>query len=103
MLTLTRSLALASLALALGAGSGSALASISLSEPAAEVAADACPQLTQIKYPWLRCTTHADGTKSLAGGTVPAIATWENSRQIPLGYGFIEGDGAYQPYSTDSE
>ena len=102
MRTLVHTLSLVA-ASTLLAGAAGALGSIALADPAPELAADACPQLTQIKYPWLRCTTAADGTKSIAGGTVPAIATWENSRQMPLGYEFIEGDGAWLPYRTNAE
>ena len=100
MLTLLRPLWLALLVSATGlllASSAHALPSISLDEPIAEPAADECPLLTRIKYPWLACTTTADGRRIFAGGTVPANATWESERQIPLGFEWIEGLGAYLP------
>lgn len=80
------------LALALPA---TALPGISLSEPLPETAPDECALLTQIKFPWLVCTTDAEGNKHIVNSTVPANASWEDTRQIPLGYEFVEGDGGW--------
>lgn len=86
----------ASIALWLVAGGASALPGISLSGPLAEVAADECPVLTQIKYPWLECTTDALGTRSISTATVPANASWDSDRSIPIGHAWVEGEGAWR-------
>jgi len=77
------------------AGSASALPSLSLSEPPAEVGPDECAPLIQIKYPWLGCTTDAEGRRSFTTATVPANATWLGDKIIPLGHEFVDGDGAW--------
>ena len=74
-------------------GAASALPGISLSEPPAEVAADECPVLTQIKYPWLGCASNAHGGRSFTRATVAANARWETDRTIALGHEWVEGEG----------
>jgi hypothetical protein len=59
---------------------------IDLSQPAEATAPGECPKLIQIKYPFISCK---GGAMGLAGGD----ATWENSRQIPIGSEFVEGNG----------
>lgn len=59
---------------------------IDLSQPAEATAPGECPKLIQIKYPFISCKNNVIG---LADGD----ATWENSRQIPVGSEFIEGNG----------
>jgi hypothetical protein len=54
-----------------------------------------CPALTAAKYPWLACTAGEKGAVSLA--TKPQEATWENTRNIPKGFDFTEGDGYWGP------
>lgn len=80
------------LALALPA---TALPGISLSKPLPETGPDECALLTQIKFPWLVCKTDAQGHKRIVNTTVAATANWEDTRQIPLGYEFVEGDGGW--------
>ena len=77
------------------AGAASALPGISLSQPLPKVADDACPLLTQIKYPWLRCAQNAHGGKSFTTTTVQASASWETDRSIAIGHDFVEGEGAW--------
>ena len=72
-----------------------ALPGISLAEAAAEVGAEECPLLIQIKYPWLGCTSDAEGRRSFTMATVAANASWDGDRQIPLGHTFVDGDGAW--------
>jgi len=64
------------------------------SEPAGEEAEAStegeCSRLIQIKYPFLSC---ANGQIGLAD----ADATWENSRQIPRGFDWVEGGGYFGP------
>ncbi len=74
-----------------------ALPGISLSEPAAATADDECMPLVQIKYPWLNCTTDAHGNKRITNATVAANASWDDDRQLPLGYEFVEGHGGWLP------
>ena len=71
------------------------LPGLTLEESAREVAEDECPVLTQIKYPWLRCTTNEWGGKSLSDPTVAANATWDSDRRIPIGHEWVEGTGAW--------
>ena len=59
---------------------------IDLSQPAEATAPGECPRLIQIKYPFISCKS---GVIGLADGD----ATWENSRQIPIGSDFVEGNG----------
>jgi len=59
---------------------------IDLSQPAEATAPGECPRLIQIKYPFISCKNNVIG---LADGD----ATWENSRQIPIGSEFVEGNG----------
>ena len=68
------------------ATSATALDSIDLSVEAEPTAEGECPRLVQIKYPFLSC---ANGQI----GQATADDTWENSRQIPRGSRFIEGNG----------
>ena len=63
-----------------------ALDGIDLSQPVEATAEGECPKLIQIKYPFVSCE---GGVIGLAGGD----ATWENSRQIPIGSDFVEGNG----------
>jgi hypothetical protein len=63
-----------------------ALPGIDLSKPAEATAPGECPKLIQIKYPFISCK---EGVIGLADGD----ATWENSRQIPIGSEFVEGNG----------
>ena len=70
----------------MSAGSALALDGIDLSVAAEPTAAGECPRLIQIKYPFLNCH---DGEIGLADGD----ATWENSRRIPIGSEFVEGNG----------
>ena len=77
------------------AGAASALPGISLSQPLPEVAADACPVLTDIKYPWLRCVRNSHGGKSFTPATVRAVASWRTDRTIAIGHEFVEGTGAW--------
>jgi hypothetical protein len=94
-------LALAGL-LILSSGVAMALDGIDLSAPAEEseeMGADAsaeggCPQLAQIKYPFLTCDGGEIGSTD---GKDNAHATWENSRQIPLGSAWVEGDAYWGP------
>jgi hypothetical protein len=66
--------------------SAAALDSIDLSVEAEPTAEGECPRLVQIKYPFLRCANGQIGQSD-------ADETWDDSRRIPLGSGFIEGDG----------
>ncbi len=81
--------------LALVAGltvSGPALALDTLTPAAASTptAADQCPVLTQVKYPFLQCVTMTTGGKVLAdAGVAPTVA----GRQAPYGMEFPEGVG----------
>ncbi len=77
-------------------GAASALPGISLSEPPAEVGADECPLLIQIKYPWLGCKTDATGARSLTSATVAASASWDADRTIAIGHDWVEGEGAWR-------
>ncbi len=78
---------------------GEAFASQTLSLSAAEPAVGECPQLLQIKYPWLGCATNAHGASTIATATVAANASWETDRQIPRGYPAVEGRGHWGPRS----
>jgi len=49
----------------------------------------------RIKYPWLRCATNALGQKGITGGNLPANASWDAARQIPLGHIWVHGEGAW--------
>jgi hypothetical protein len=62
------------------------LEGIDLTKPAEAAAPGECPKLIQIKYPFISCES---GVIGLADGN----ATWENSRQIPIGSDFVEGNG----------
>jgi len=62
---------------------------------AAQAAILECPALTQVKYPWLTCTTTAWGTKELAevgsvrGDEMPAgarVSNWQSSWVDGPGY-----------------
>ena len=68
------------------AGAAAALDGIDLSAPMEAPAEGECPQLIQIKYPFLSC---AGGVIGLSDGD----ATWENSRQLPIQSDFNEGNG----------
>jgi hypothetical protein len=70
----------------MSASSALALDGIDLSQPAEATAPGECPKLIQIKYPFISCK---EGVIGLADGD----ATWENSRQIPIGSEFVEGNG----------
>ena len=50
-------------------------------EAAVETAADECPTLTRIKYPWLTCSTNAFGVKSV--NVDVRSASWESEKRIP--------------------
>jgi len=63
-----------------------AIPGIDLSKPVEATAPGECPKLIQIKYPFISCK---GGIIGLADGD----ATWENSRQIPIGSDFVEGNG----------
>lgn len=81
--------ACATLALAFGlthSNEATALDAIDLSEPATPTAEGECSRLVRIKYPLRACA---------AGelGQTDADDTWENSRTIPRGSDFIEGNG----------
>jgi hypothetical protein len=73
-----------------------ALDGIDLSKPAemsGEVDAEAgapagCPELVQIKYPFLTCANGQIGQSD-------ADELWENSRRIPVGSAFVEGNGYF--------
>ena len=81
------------LSLSLGlvfATSAAALDSIDLSVEAEPTAEGECPRLVQIKYPFLECANGQIGQSD-------ADETWDNSRRIPLGRAFIEGDGYWGP------
>ena len=94
-------LALAGLVI-LSSGVAMALDGIDLSAPAEEseeAGADAteeggCSQLAQIKYPFLTCDGAEIGSTD---ANTEANATWENSRQIPLGSAWVEGDAYWGP------
>ncbi len=86
----------ASLALAAPAG---ALESISLSVPFEESAAEECPRLTQIKYPWIQCSPNAWGGKTL--NTPSESDSWSESRRIPPLSEFSDGGGYWGPHSTE--
>lgn len=66
-------------------GAALALDGIDLSQPPEETAEGECPRLIQIKYPFIRC---ADGQIGVAN-TYP---NWENTRRIPRGSDFVEGN-----------
>jgi len=91
---LTRILALAGL-LFLSTGVAAALDGIDLGPSSEETDGGDCSQLVQIKYPFLNCTNGETGSTE-------ADDTWENSRQIPLGSAWTEGDGYWGP-SVDDE
>ena len=76
--------------LALLATSASALDGIDLNAPLEPAGDGECPQLVQIKYPFLSC---ADGQI----GQSDANETWENSRQLPQQGAWNEGDAAWGP------
>jgi len=79
-----------SLFVLLFSGAAFALDGIDLNGPAEVAAEGSCSQLVQIKYPFLAC----------AGGEIglsDADATWENSRHIPIGTDWTEGDGYWGP------
>ncbi len=82
---LTLFLALAGL-LVFSSGVAMALDGIDLSTPSEEIDDGGCSQLFRIKYPFLSC---ANGVIGSAEGD----ATWENSRQIPIGSAWVEGEG----------
>ena len=84
------------IAIALLAGPASAESRFSPSEASRAIAADECPLLTQIKYPWLACETRAPGTRSITTVTVPAEASWARNRSLPIGDDWVEGEGAWQ-------
>ena len=46
----------------------------------------ACSRLVEIKYPFLSCTNGEIGQAD-------ADELWENSRRIPMGSAFVEGNG----------
>lgn len=71
-------------------GVASAGEGIDLSQPAEVTAEGECPRLIQIKYPFLDC---GSGQIGMADGD----DTWENSRQIPLAFDWVEGDGYFGP------
>lgn len=70
------------------ATAASALDGINLSEPAEPTAEGECPRLVQIKYPFLSCANGEIGQSD-------ENEIWFNSRRIPVGSGFVEGDGYY--------
>lgn len=70
----------------LTASTAMALDGIDLSQPVEAAATGECSKLIQIKYPFVSCE---GGVIGLADGD----ATWENSRQIPIGSDFVEGNG----------
>lgn len=70
------------------ATAASALDGINLSEPAEPTAEGECPRLVQIKYPFLSCANAEIGQSD-------ENEIWFNSRRIPVGSGFVEGDGYY--------
>lgn len=70
------------------ATTASALDGINLSEPSEPTAEGECPRLVQIKYPFLSCANGEIGQSD-------ENEIWFNSRRIPVGSGFVEGDGYY--------
>ena len=74
----------------LSTGAAFALDGIDLSRPAEAVAEGECPKLIQIKYPFLKCAAGEIGQDG-------ADDTWGNSRRIPMGSDFVEGDGYFGP------
>ena len=86
---------LAVLATVLGSAPAFALDSVDLAAKPAAEGDNACPALTQVKYPWLVCKAGAHGAVSLS--TRAHEQTWENTRNIPRGFDFTEGDGYWGP------
>ena len=72
------------------AGAAAALDGIDLSAPMEAPAEGECPQLIQIKYPFLSCANGQIGQSD-------ANETWANSRQLPEQGAWNEGDGAWGP------
>lgn len=94
-------LLVAALLLVFAASPAAALDAIDLSVAAEPPAEGECPALIKIKYPFLSCV---DG---LIGQT-DADDTWMNSRRIPLGSQFVEGNGFWgqdrnDPYVEDAK
>ena len=67
-----------------------ALDEIDLSNPPEDAQDEACPRLFQIKYPFLVCGESK-------GGSPTEEPNWENTRRIPYGFDFTEGDGYWGP------
>ncbi|MAG32965.1 MAG: hypothetical protein CL908_18975 [Deltaproteobacteria bacterium] len=89
--SLRRVLVLCVALLLLSAGAVSALPGIDLSVPPAPTSADECPQLIQIKYPFISCSNGQIGQ-------VSDDETWENTRQIPTrSSDWSEGEGFLGP------
>ena len=79
-----------SLVVFLFSGTALALDDFDLSNPPDAVEDEACPRLYQIKYPFLAC-----GESEV--GSPDEEPTWENTRRIPYGFDFTEGDGYWGP------
>ena len=77
-------------AFALASSSATALDSIDLNTPSTPTGAGECSQLVQIKYPFLTCSSGQIGQS-------PANETWANTRHMPIGSGWVEGDGYWGP------
>lgn len=87
-------------------GSAFALDGIDLSKPAADPgaaeavpAADDCPALTKIRYPFL-CSAEgaAEGARALVQvRPLNPNPSWESTRQIPRMSDWTEGNGAWGP------
>lgn len=86
---LITSLALAGFIL-FASGAAKALDGIDLNEPAEENGEAGCPQLVQIKYPFLGCGEGKIGSADDAD-------SWDQSRRIPLMSVWTEGDGYWGP------
>jgi hypothetical protein len=82
------------LLMVLAAAPVAALDAIDLSVPAEAPAEGECPALIKIKYPFLSC---ADGRI----GMTSEDDTWMNSRRIPLGSQWVEGNGFWGPNRND--
>jgi len=79
-----------SLVVFLFSGVASALDGLDLSNPPEDAQDEACPRLFQIKYPFLVC----GDSKAPSPAEQP---NWQNTRRIPYGFDFTEGDGYWGP------
>jgi hypothetical protein len=72
---------------------------LTLAEAAADTGANECPVLTQVKYPFLRCTTDAHGVKEVVKKI--GSASYTSDRQVPRLYEFVEGTPMFPFPTTD--